>query len=418
MCSKSPDLRDTIASSLRDLFVASVQALDSGPLVRKELQARPMTGGAITVLALGKSAVPMARAALAALGDKLDAACVVAPNIPTGMPSGWMASSHPTPSLRSADAAESLLGAARRAQGEILFLLSGGGSALAALPAPGLKLEDKVNLLHQIYAAGVPVGELNVVRKHLSGFKGGQLALAAAAPVRTLLISDVVGDSLHTIASGPSLPDPSTFGDALAIALAIGKLAEGPATKRLRLGAAGQIAETPSMAREGDRHFLLAGFGALATEAQRLAEKGAFASHLLSKDLEGSIASVATKVLEGSIAPGLWIAGAEPTVQITQDPGSGGRAQHLALHMAGEIRGPDPVRVLVAGSDGIDGNTQAAGAIVDNQTWQRVRSMGIDPAESLRKCDSATALAAIDAQIVTGPTGVNHADLIFVHRPE
>lgn len=415
MCSKTPE---TIAKRLRDLFIASVDALDAGPLVERELLAHPMKSEAITLLALGKAALPMASAALEVLGDRICASCVVAPTLPEGMPPGWMASSHPTPTQASVKAAESLLAAAKQAQGEILFLLSGGGSALAALPAAGLSLQDKVLLLSEVYEAGVAIEELNVVRKHLSGIKGGQLARVATVPMTTLLISDVVGDSLHTIASGPSLPDPSTFQDALEIVEAVDGVSPGPAMERLREGAAGTIEDTPSVGRAGDRHVLLAGLGALAVEAQRLALADGFVSRLTDGELEGSIASVAKRLVQEAKQTGLCIAGAEPTVKVAQAAGKGGRAQHLALHMAREIQGPESVHVLVAGSDGIDGNSQAAGAIVDNQTYERLLALGGDPEESLRRCDSATALASIGAQIVTGPTGVNHADLIFVYRPE
>jgi hydroxypyruvate reductase len=298
-----------------------------------------------------------------------------------------------------------------------LFLLSGGGSALAALPAAGLSLQDKALLLSEVYEAGVAIDQLNVVRKHLSGIKGGQLAQAATVPMTTLLISDVVGDSLHTIASGPSLPDPSTFQSALEIAEAVG-VSPGPALERLREGASGNIEDTPSVGRAGDRHILLAGFGALASEAQRLALAAGFVSRLADRELEGSIASVAASLLQEAKQTGLCIAGAEATVKVAQAGGKGGRAQHLALHMAREIQGPEPLHILVAGSDGIDGNSQAAGAIVDNQTYERLLAIGVDPEESLRQCDSATALASVGAQILTGPTGVNHADLIFVYRPE
>ena len=417
MCSKTPETSETIAKRLRDLFVASVNAVDAGPLVKRELLAHPMSSEAITLLALGKAALPMASAALEVLGDQICSSCVVAPKLPEGMPSGWMASSHPTPTQLSVAAAESLLAAARQAQGEILFLLSGGGSALAALPAAGLSLPDKVLLLSEVYEAGVAIDQLNVVRKHLSGIKGGQLAQAATVPMTTLLISDVVGDSLHTIASGPSLPDPSTFQSALEIAEAVG-VSPGPALERLREGAAGNIEDTPSVGRASDRQVLLAGFGALASEAQRLALSAGFVSRLADSELEGSIASVATRLLQEAKQTGLCIAGAEATVKVAQAAGKGGRAQHLALHMAREIQGPEPLYVLVAGSDGIDGNTQAAGAIVDNQTYERLLAIGVDPEESLRHCDSATALASVGAQIMTGPTGVNHADLIFVYRPE
>ncbi len=404
------------AALLRQLFAATLDALEPGPLVAKELLECPMEAEEIAVLALGKAAVPMARAALSSLAGRVSETLVVAPEVPSDMPGTWLASTHPRPSQRSVEAAQALLEAAARAKGEILVLLSGGGSALAALPAQGLSLKDKADLLEAVAAAGVPIDELNLVRKHLSAFKGGRLADAASVPITTLLLSDVVGDRLDTIASGPTLPDDSTFAQALDIVESNLAGASGPAVEYLRGGTRGEHAESPCQSRPGDRQKLLAGMGTLAARAEASARALGLAPRRLAAPLEGRIDSVAEDILSWANAPGLWVACGEATLSLAADVGTGGRAQHLALLLASRIRGPEPVQVLVAGSDGIDGNSEAAGAIVDNTTYERLAALGVSPEDALGRCDSASALACVDAQIRTGPTGVNHGDLFLVYR--
>jgi hydroxypyruvate reductase len=357
----------------------------------------------------------MARAAREILGSLVVEECVVSPWLPEDAPEGWIQSTHPKLSEASERAARALLSTAASAKGQILALISGGGSALAALPAAGLSLRDKAELVEQVYAAGADIDDLNAVRKHLSAFKGGRLAEAASVPVITLLVSDVVGDDLSTVASGPTLPDPSTYADALRIVEErLGSEASGPALLHLQAGALGEHSETPKQARSGDRQVLLAGIGALAGEAQALAEGAGTSTHLISSQLEGDVDSVAQGLLDAATEKGLWIACGEATIELPADPGQGGRAQQLALRMAREIRARSDIQVLVAGSDGVDGNSEAAGALVDGDTWDRLIAMGIDPEESLQRCDAGTALAAAGAQITTGPTGVNHADLILI----
>ena len=421
MCSKTPELpaQEGGTLALESLFRETICALNPGPLVRDELLKNPLTRGPVTLLALGKAAVPMARAAKEVLGDRVVDECVVAPYMPPDLqvatPASWMASTHPKTSEACARAARALLASARVAQGEILALISGGGSALAALPAAGLTLAEKADLVDRVYAAGADIHELNIVRKHLSAFKGGRLAQAASVPITTLLVSDVVGDVLHSIASGPTLPDPSSFDDALQIVVSrLGPDASGPAAEHLRQGAMGEHADTPTQARPEDRQALLAGIGKLAWQAQRVATEAGMVAHLISSEVEGSIEAVARLVLQAATGPGLYIAGGEASIELPANPGQGGRAQQLALHLAREICGRIGIHILVAGSDGIDGNSQAAGALVDGETCTRLRALGIDPSQSLRRCDAGSALAAVDALVITGPTGVNHADLILV----
>ena len=410
-----------LAIDLVGLFRETVAALHPGPLVREYLLASPLLSDRsvpITLLALGKAAVPMALATKELLGERVVDEVVVAPNLPAGAPATWIASTHPAISAASLAAGRALLRAASDARGEILALISGGGSALAALPAPGLSLEEKSDLVSKVYAAGATIDELNVVRKHLSAIKGGRLALAASVPVTTLMLSDVVGDAHGTIASGPTVPDPSSYADAVEIVQSLlGSEAQSPAIEHLRQGALGQREDTPSVLASGEQ-VLLAGIAALTAQAEVLAHAKGIATHRCLEPLEGNIEAMAAVVLAAGDQAGLWVGGGEASIQLPENPGIGGRAQQLALHLAVAIEGRSNLQILVAGSDGIDGNSDAAGAMVDGSTCEQLRELAMDPEHYLRCCDAGTALARIGATILTGPTGVNHADLILVSRTE
>lgn len=396
------------------LFIETLARLDPAKRVRQALHERDGLGDAVTVLALGKAAVPMAEAACAYLGARVHSAVVVAPGVPTGKPSGWMASSHPVPTQRSERAGRALLAAAADAPGQVLALISGGGSALAAVPAPGLQLSDKAALVASVYAAGADIAELNTLRKHLSAIKGGRLARAARFPVHSFYSSDVVGDALDVIASGPTILDDTPREQAVAIARKyLGAGARGAALDYLL---APPRETGPAMATRSwstDTHVLLAGMEELADKAHAIAGERGQQSHRMPR-FEGPVDEVARAKLQEVTGPGLWVSCGEATLALPAQPGRGGRAQHLALTMAMEIRGRADIEILVAGSDGIDGNSAAAGALVDGQTVARIIAAGLDPARALRECNSDPALAAIGAQITTGPTCVNHADLVLM----
>ncbi len=418
----------TVKATLVDVFARTIASLDPGAFVHEALEGESLEPGPVTVIALGKAAVTMVEGARSALGARIYTEVVVAPAIPVRAPSGWMESDHPSPGVRSQEAAKALLRAVATAQGPIVALISGGGSALAALPATGLKLSDVVTLVEATYAAGADIHELNIVRKHLSAIKGGRLAQAAGGPITTLLVSDVVGDIPSSIASGPTCADPSTFAEAVAIVERYCPDADGPALQYLRDGACGVHPETLKGDRNGDRLLVLAGMRSLVEHARDIASESFSEVFCFSRSLEGDVEAVANLIDETILSrhgggahepaenalPGLWIAGGEATISLCPTPGEGGRAQHLALLLAGRIRGRDDLRILVAGSDGADGNSAAAGAIVDGSTWQAIERQGIAPGEALSRCDAGAALGTVGAQITTGPTGVNHADLVLV----
>lgn len=406
-----------MSSSAEAIFRAALAAVDPAARTRAALAALAIERE-VVLLSLGKAAATMARGARAALGSRIACEVVVAPVVEPGAPAGWMVGAHPVPDARSEAAGRALLeaAAAARADREVVALISGGGSAMAAVPARGLSLADKAGALAAIYAAGADIGELNTVRKHLSAIKGGQLAAASPAPVTTLVASDVVGDDLATVASGPTIPDATTFGDALAVAEARVGLATLPAPVRAHLeaGAAGRIADTPATARPGDRALCIAGVGAFADAAAAVAA-ASWQVEIVSRGLAGDVEDVCARFGDAACAapPGrCLVAAGEATLALGPSPGRGGRAQHAALLLARRIAGRADLEILVAGSDGVDGNSDAAGAVVRGDTWDAVRAAGVDPDDALARRDSATALAAIGAQVVTGPTGVNHCDLL------
>lgn len=340
------------------------------------------------VLALGKAAAPMARGARAALGDRVASVTLAGPE----------QGSHPVPDERSVAAGEALLAAARGAAPEhqVVALISGGGSAMAAVPAPGITLGEKRAATAALLARGASIDEINIARKHLSAIKGGQLAAASAAPVLSLIISDVVSGDLAAVASGPTLGDASTIDDARAV------------IERYRLDRSllDRLVETPaSIAGE---HRCLADNRSLRDIAASLS-----GGEVFDEPVTGDVAAVAEQLR--ALGPGLWIAGGEPTMTLPDDPGRGGRMTHLALLLARDLAGQNAEAVCI-GSDGIDGGSGAAGAAIDGSTWSAIESAGLDPARALNRADSATALAAAGALIITGPTGTNVADLILVRR--
>lgn len=316
----------------------------------------------------------------------------------------------------------------------VLVLLSGGGSALLPLPAPGLTLADYGALNEQLLRCGATIGEINAVRKHCSRLQGGQMArLAAPAQVAALILSDVVGSPLDVIASGPTVPDRSTFAEALAVLARHNIVGVVPAGVRdhLRRGAAGSIPETP---KPGDPLFEcvhtvvigdnLSAARAAVAEAARVGLRSA----LLTTFVQGEareVGRVAAGLAQGMAwgqsdfgAPACLVLGGETTVTI-RGAGLGGRNQELALAAACALDGqPLPpgieVAVVSLGTDGTDGPTDAAGGLATAESLARGRRLGLDAAAALTNNDSYRYLAALGDLLFTGPTQTNVNDLIFV----
>jgi glycerate 2-kinase len=311
----------------------------------------------------------------------------------------------------------------------LLCPISGGGSALLTLPAPGITLADLQTLTDQLLRAGATINELNAVRKHLSQIKGGGLArMAAPATVISLILSDVVGDPLDVIASGPTAPDPTTYADAWGVLERYGLLtaAPDPVLARLRPGLDGKAAETP---KPGDLvfarvHNVVVGSnrlaaGAAVTQAQELG----FNTLLLSTFVEGEareVARVAAALAKEIVRydrpvtrPACLVWGGETTVTI-RGQGLGGRNQELALAAALALDGWPGVVLLALATDGSDGPTDAAGALVTGETAARARRLGLDPAGYLVRNDSYHFFQQLGDLILTGPTQTNVNDLLFI----
>lgn len=336
------------------------------------------------------------------------------------------AGGHPVPDHGSLVAATMACRAVASAppDAEVLVLISGGASALMAMPAPGLSLLDKNTVVSAVAASGADRRTINMVRKHLSAIKGGRLAAMSPVPMTTLIASDVVGDDLTAVGSGPTLPDPTTVRQACDAAAAAMGWGAVPWRVRAHFEAAlaGELPDTPKRGRPGDRVALLAGTDALVDAAVTLARETGFEARPFARDLLGDAGAVAQRIAVQArrlavAAPGtpMCFAGTgEPTVALPPGAGVGGRAQQVALMVAREIAGIGGVTVLVAASDGVDGNSDAAGAVVDGYTWDSVIAAGIDPVRALARCDAGTALAAAGASMFTGATEIHHGDLVLI----
>lgn len=384
----------------------------------------------ILVVGGGKVSGAMAEAAEAVLGERVTGGLVVVKDAGGAQTRRVrvVEAGHPVPDQRGQDAATEILRLAASAGAEdlVLGLVSGGGSALLPLPVPGLALDEKQVVTRLLLEAGATINEFNTVRKHLSRLKGGQLARAAApAPMVALLLSDVVGDPLDVIASGPTAPDPTTFADALAVLDRFELRARVPAAARrhLEAGVRGEAAETP---KPGDPVFagvtnLVIGNNRLVTDAAvATARRLGFTPLLLTRRLQGE-AREAARVFAAILAevagsgqpvrrPACVVAAGETTVTV-RGSGKGGRCQEFCLALAPMLAEMPGALVLAAGTDGADGPTDAAGAVVDATTLARAGARGLDARTALAANDAYHFFAALGDLILTGPTGTNLMDL-------
>jgi glycerate 2-kinase len=440
----------------RRLAAVALAAVDPERLVRQALAARPRRWAA--ALALGKAAPAMARGAAEALrhlaADRAAAVRAAAVRAATdraeadgaggaerrqrllvrthGTPGlldpAWeqLSGGHPLPDRQSLAAGERVL----RWLGEmapgapLLALVSGGSSACVEAPAGGLTLEELIATQRALLGSGLPIHAFNAVRKHLSELKGGGALRASRGPVLALLLSDVPGDDPGTIGSGPFAADPTTYAEALA---AVAPLAVPERVRqRLAAGARGELAETvkpgdPELARV---ESVLIGSVATAVEAAAgEARRGGFA--VATGELAGEAAAAGRALVERGRALGAGagrvalILGGETTVTLGPAPGRGGRNQELALAAARALAGGRGELVLTLATDGEDGPTPYAGAIVDGASWAAIERAGLDPAAALAGHDAQTALAALPGALLeTGRTGTNVGDLAVYLRLE
>lgn len=355
----------------------------------------------------------------------------VSPLVPPGLPAGvtWHAASHPVPDGGSVVAARAVLDVAGAAQpGDVLLLLlSGGASALMALPADGVSLKDKQRAGELLLRAGAEIHALNTVRKHLSAVKGGRLAAAAGGAVLTLAVSDVVGDDLSVIGSGPSVADTTSFAGALSALDRYGGRDVYPdaVVRRLTAGASGAIPETPKI---GDPRLVrsvahvIGGSRSAVAGAMAVARSHGYVVHVVDEPVVGEaraasdrLVDIASAAANATDAPLCILAAGETTVRVV-GTGTGGRNQECAVAMARGLPrlGPDVVAASV-GTDGVDGPTDAAGGVVDSTTIARAEAAGLGPPESyLEDNDSYTFLDGIGDLLKTGPTGTNVGDVQII----
>ncbi len=329
---------------------------------------------------------------------------------------------HPVPDEAGRSAARRIAELAQGLSADdlVLCLISGGGSALLAMPADSLTLDDKQAVNRALLASGAAIGEMNCVRKHLSAIKGGRLAaLCAPANVVTLLISDVPGDDPDVIASGPTVPDPTTCADALAILARYGIDLPGAARRGLESGAF----ETP---KPGDARFAGHAVRLIATPresleaAAALARQAGVAAHILSDEIEGEshVVGGVHAALARAVArhdapfakPCVILSGGETTVTVRSKGGRGGRAGEFLLGAAIALQGEPGVHVLAADTDGIDGIEDNAGALVGPDTLARGAALGLKARDALDANDAWRWFAALGDLVVTGPTYTNVND--------
>lgn len=431
-------VREELKEKALAIFRAGLEAGDPYRIVSKELRAAPDgfrigdvtfpgpgPGGRIRILGAGKAAGSLARAVEDALSGREYRGRIIVKH-GHGVPLARVEveeGGHPLPDEEGLRATERLLRDLEggREEDRVFFLLTGGASSLLVAPAEGLTLDDKIRTTELLLRSGADIRELNTVRKHLSRVKGGRLAeKMAPASVLGLVISDVIGDDLSSIGSGPAVADPTTFGECLEIVARYGLEDNLPARVRERLaaGAERRIKETP---KPGDpafsrvRHVVLAS-NRLSLDAARLeASSLGFETEIFRKDMVGDVHRVALEFaarLRDARGPRALLAGGELTL-VVKGRGLGGRNQELALACARGLEGVPGVLVLAAGTDGTDGPTDAAGAFADGTTLERARAKGLDPDAILADNDSYRLFDALGDLLRTGPTGTNVNDLLI-----
>lgn len=412
---------DDVRAVLRGLFDAAVEAADPAVVVPAHLPERPE--GRTIVVGAGKASAAMARAFEQAWDGPL--AGLVVTRYGHGCPCERIEiveAAHPEPDQAGFDAARRIVGLVS-GLGEddlVVALVSGGGSALLAAPAPGLTLVDEQAVNRALLRSGADIRAMNVVRRHLSGVKGGRLA-AAAFPARVvaLLISDVPGDDPSAVASGPTVGDTSTLADAKAVVHRY-KMELPPAAMAALDDPANETPEPgdPRLARAETR-LVATPECSLDAAARRAREQG-LRPLVLGDAIEGEAREVGTVMAgiaryvartgEPVAPPAVILSGGETTVTVTGEGGKGGRNTEFLLGLALALEGAAGIAALAADTDGIDGSEDNAGAFVVPDTLARMRAAGLDPAAALAGNDAYSAFAAVGDLVVTGPTLTNVND--------
>jgi glycerate-2-kinase len=423
---------------LREIFSASLKVVDPYETVKK---ARDVLLGAygrgsyrkVIVAGFGKAACPMAKATEEIL--PVDDGMVITKyghceKIIKPAKISVFEGGHPVPDENGLRAAGELLKLLGHPDSDtfVVCLISGGGSALLTFPVEGVTLDEKRRVTELLLLSGADINELNTVRKHISQVKGGRLArIIQPAGTVSLVLSDVVGDKLDIIASGPTAPDPSTYEDALDVIekYRLPERIPQSVLDVLKRGRGGQIPETP---KEGDRafenvHNIIVGSNRIALEAaKQTAESCGFRADIISSALTGEARKAGRWLVEKALKARdtlrvtgrgkriCYISGGETTVTV-KGKGRGGRNTELALSAAIALDGEDGITLLSAGTDGTDGPTDAAGAMVDGESVKKARALGLNSEAFLNNNDSYTLFKETGDIFTTGPTGTNVMDI-------
>lgn len=439
---------DIIAKMRKDaekIFYSGLRAVDPGAAVKKYCRRKGdylFIGNKpydlsriknIFVVGAGKATAPMAAEIENLLGNRITKGII---NVKYGHTSKLgriklIEAGHPVPDKNGQKGARAIVDLANNADKDdlVICLISGGGSALLPLPFPGLTLKDKQDTIKILLSCGASIHEINVIRKHISMIKGGRLAQAAfPAKIVSLILSDVIGDNLDVIASGPTVPDSSSFDDCMKIIdkYNIGKKLPKPVVKHIKDGISGRVPETP---KTGDPVFekaqnIIIGSNIEAVlAAKKKSETLGYKTIILSSMIEGDTSHVAhvhsaiareiIKTGNPIPSPACILSGGETTVTI-EGKGLGGRNQEFALAAAMDIAGAENIVILSGGTDGTDGPTDAAGAIADTNTLSRAIAMGLNPVHFLANNDSYHFFQKLGDLLMTGPTNTNVMDLRIV----
>ncbi len=428
-----------------EIFLSGVKAVDPVNAVERHFQlqnGKLIVGDQsynltdyedVYIIGAGKASAAMAQPLEDLIGDRLKAGLILV-KYKHAVPLKKVhiiEAGHPVPDQAGLDGAQKVIELVEKTSDRdlVFCLISGGGSALLPSPVEGLTMEDKQSTTQILLESGATIHEINAVRKHISRVKGGRLArLAYPSPLISLILSDVIGDNLDSIASGPTVPDNTTFSDCLRVLekYNIRDKIPPPVLDHLERGARGEIEETP---KPDDPAFkqtqnLIIGSNILAvTAAKAKADELGYNSLILSTFIEGETkdvakvhAAIAKEIMTRDFPisrPACVISGGETTVTI-RGKGLGGRNQEFALAAAIDIDGWKEVVILSGGTDGTDGPTDAAGAIVDGSTVSRSESLEMDPEHYLRDNDSYHFFQKLDDLLITGPTFTNVMDLRLV----
>jgi glycerate-2-kinase len=432
---------------IREIFNKALQAVDPYFKVREhaeKIRVELLNGGfnKLFVIGFGKASYQMACAVEDVFTEEEISAGIIVikyghacmQGAGTGPQRGTLKkikvfeAAHPVPDEKGLEAAREIIHLVQTADEKtlVLCLISGGGSALFASPCEGITLKEKQEVTDLLMRAGADINELNAVRKHISGVKGGRLAeMAFPATVISLLVSDVIGDYLDVIASGPTAPDTSTFSDALEIMdrYNLSDRVSSNVTAILQKGAKGEISDTPdknSRVFDNVRNIILCSNQLALEAAKKCAQSQGYDADIISSTLTGEARTVGVqlaqqaKKIKAQIKKNqCCIYGGETTVTVT-GKGKGGRNTEMALSFAREIEGIEGVTFLSAGTDGTDGPTDAAGAIVNGQTIAESKKLGLDSLSYLSNNDSYSFFDRTGSLVKTGPTGTNVMDIQVV----